>query len=106
MTRVKFFLLLLFIFPAARAIYAQAAAATFEVATIKPTGPITDGHTHINYPPGDRFSASNISVLTLMQWAYDMPEKQIVDGPSWLGSTLSIFRPRPTWRSEFKGLRG
>ncbi len=66
---------------------AQTSAPSFEVATIKPTGPSTDGHTHINYPPGDRFSTSNITVLTLMQWAYDMPEKQILDGPPWLGST-------------------
>jgi uncharacterized protein (TIGR03435 family) len=66
---------------------AQTSAPTFEVATIKPTGPSSDGHTHINYPPGDRFSTSNITLLALMQWAYGIPERQILEGPSWLGST-------------------
>lgn len=59
---------------------------TFEVATIKPAAPSLDGHTHINYPIGDRFSAANITLLALMQWAYNMPEKQILNGPSWLSS--------------------
>jgi uncharacterized protein (TIGR03435 family) len=84
---------------------AQTSAPTFEVATIKPTGPSTDGHTHINYPPGDRFSTSNITVLALMQWAYDMPEKQILDGPPWLGSTrFDIQATADTDR--IKGLTG
>jgi uncharacterized protein (TIGR03435 family) len=65
---------------------AQAAGPSFEVATIKPTAP-TDGHTHINTPPGDSFSASNITLSALMQWAFDMPERQILDGPAWLTST-------------------
>ncbi|ADW67809.1 TIGR03435 family protein [Granulicella tundricola] len=60
---------------------------TFEVATIKPAAPNTDGHTHINYPPGGLFSASNITLLALMQWAWDMPQKQILEGPSWLATT-------------------
>jgi len=84
---------------------AQTPAPTFEVATIKPTGPSSDGHTHINYPPGDRFSTSNITVLNLMQWAYDMPEKQILEGPPWLGSTrFDIQATADTDR--IKGLTG
>jgi len=59
----------------------------FEVATIKPAAPSPDGHTHINYPPGDQWSAANISMVALMEWAYAMPRQQILDGPSWLGST-------------------
>ncbi len=59
----------------------------FEVATIKPAGPSPDGHTHINYPSGGGFSAQNITILTLMQWAYGMPERQILDGPAWLSAT-------------------
>jgi uncharacterized protein (TIGR03435 family) len=61
--------------------------AVFEAATIKPAGPSPDGHTHINYPEGGRWSAINITLLNLMQWAYDMPQKQILEGPSWMGST-------------------
>jgi uncharacterized protein (TIGR03435 family) len=59
---------------------------TFEVATIKPAAPSPDGHTHINYPSDGRFSAINITLLALMEWAYGMPQKQILDGPSWLAS--------------------
>ena len=67
--------------------YAQTAAPSFEVATIKPAAPSNDGHTHINYPPDDRFSAQNITLSALMQWAYGMPENQILEGPSWLTAT-------------------
>jgi len=62
-------------------------ALTFEVATIKPAAPSPDGHTHINYPPDGSFSASNIPLRALMAWAWAMPEKQILDGPSWIAST-------------------
>ena len=79
MTPAKLLLLLL-VLPGAQFASAQTSVPAFEVATIKPTGPSSDGHTHINYPPGDRFSTSNITVLALMQWAYGMPEKQILDG--------------------------
>nr|WP_255551082.1 TIGR03435 family protein [Granulicella sp. dw_53] len=58
----------------------------FEVATIKPAAPSPDGHTHINYPADGGFSASNVTLLALMGWAYGMPERQILDGPSWLAS--------------------
>jgi uncharacterized protein (TIGR03435 family) len=78
-------LLLLLLFPQLAS--AQTSAPAFEVATIKPAAPSPDGHTHINYPIGDRFSAANITLLALMQWAYNMPEKQILNGPSWLSST-------------------
>src|SRR5258707_14180008 len=86
MTPAKLLLVLLVLL-ATQLAGAQTSAPVFEVATIQPTGHSSDGHTHINYPPGDRFSASNITVLNLMQWAYGMPEKQILDGPPWLGST-------------------
>jgi uncharacterized protein (TIGR03435 family) len=85
MTLLKF-LLLFPILVAPLVAQAQTSNPAFEVATIKPTGPSTDGRTHINYPAGDRFSAANITILALMQWAYDMPERQI-DGPGWLAST-------------------
>lgn len=64
-----------------------ASAMVFEVATIKPAAPSPDGHTHINYPPGGRFSAANITLLALMEWAYETPARQIMNGPDWLGST-------------------
>jgi uncharacterized protein (TIGR03435 family) len=79
--------LLLLLFLATDLVHAQTSVPTFEVATIKSAASSSDGHTHINYPPGDRFSAINITLLALMQWAYNMPERQILDGPPWLGST-------------------
>jgi len=85
MTPAKVLLFLLL--AAVRLTHAQRAAPAFEVATIKPAAPSPDGHTHINYPPDDRFSAINITLPALMQWAYDVPQKQILDGPAWLSST-------------------
>jgi uncharacterized protein (TIGR03435 family) len=66
---------------------AQTPNPAFEVATIRPAATSFDGHTHINYPPNDRFSATNITLLSLMQWAYGMPETQILNGPAWLASS-------------------
>jgi uncharacterized protein (TIGR03435 family) len=83
MTLLKLLSLLLVLQPVA----AQTSVPRFEVATIKPAGASPDGHTHINYPPNGRFSATNITLLSLMQWAYGMSEKQILDGPAWLSST-------------------
>jgi uncharacterized protein (TIGR03435 family) len=92
MTLAKLLLLGLLV---SRLAHAQTSApATFDVATIRVTGPSSDGHTHINYPPGDRFSATNITLLALMQWAYNMPEKQILDGPAWLASTRFDFQAK------------
>jgi hypothetical protein len=71
----------------------QSAGPSFEVATIKPAS-ATDGHSHINYPPGDSFSAINITLPALMQWAYGMPEKQILDGPAWMTSTRFDIQAR------------
>ncbi|RSL16040.1 uncharacterized protein (TIGR03435 family) [Edaphobacter aggregans] len=79
--------LLLPLFLATQLAHAQTSTPSFEVATIKPAAPSPDGHTHINYPPDGRFSAINITLRALMQWAYAMPEKQILDGPAWLATT-------------------
>jgi uncharacterized protein (TIGR03435 family) len=95
--------LLLLVLVASVPVQAQTSTSTFEVATIRPTGPSSDGHTHINYPPGDRFSATNITVLALMQWAYNVPEKQIVDGPAWLASTRFDFQGKAD-SDQMKGL--
>jgi uncharacterized protein (TIGR03435 family) len=100
MTLLRLLLLLLL---ATRLDHAQTSGSAFEVATVRATGPSSDGHTHINYPPGDRFSATNITVLTLMQWAYNMPEKQILDGPAWLGSTRFDFQAKAD-TDQIKGL--
>jgi uncharacterized protein (TIGR03435 family) len=97
-------LLLLIILLAPLLAYAQTSIPAFEVATIKPTGPSTDGHTHINYPPDDRFSATNITILSLMQWAYGIPERQILDGPSWLASTRFDIQAKADIGDQIKSL--
>jgi uncharacterized protein (TIGR03435 family) len=103
MTLLKF-LPLLPILLASQLAYAQTSIPTFEVATIKPAAPSPDGHTHINYPPDDRFSAINITLLALMQWAYSMPEKQILDGPPWLGSTRFDIQAKADNGDQIKSL--
>jgi uncharacterized protein (TIGR03435 family) len=98
------FLLLLVLSLATRPVRAQTSAPAFEVATIKPAAPSSDGHTHINYPPDDRFSAINITILSLMQWAYGMPERQILDGPPWLGSTRFDIQAKTDAGDQAKNL--
>jgi uncharacterized protein (TIGR03435 family) len=82
----------------------QTAGPSFEVATIKPAS-ATDGHTHINYPPGDSWSAINITLSALMQWAYGMPETQILDGPAWLKSTRFDIQAKLDMGSPEKPVR-
>jgi len=103
MTLPKLLLLLLVVF-ATQAARAQTSAPGFEVATIRPAAPSPDGHTHINYPSGDRFSAANITLLALMQWAWDMPAKQILDGPPWLASTRFDIQAKSDTGEESRNL--
>ncbi|HEY9137310.1 MAG TPA: TIGR03435 family protein [Terriglobus sp.] len=67
---------------------AQVPTATsgFEVSTVKPTPPVNDGRTHINYPQGGDFSTSNVTLMQLLSWAYDVPEKRILNTPDWMNS--------------------
>ncbi|WP_052200670.1 TIGR03435 family protein [Terriglobus sp. TAA 43] len=78
----KFLLLAMLTMP----LMAQVSAVTngFEVSTVKPTPAVNDGRTHINYPAGGSFSASNVTLRGLLAWAYDMPEKRILNTPDWM----------------------
>lgn len=58
----------------------------FEVATIKPTPAVNDGRSHINYPQGGDFSTSNVTLMQLISWAFDVPPKRILNAPDWTGS--------------------
>jgi uncharacterized protein (TIGR03435 family) len=61
-------------------------APAFDVSTVKPSH-ATDGHTHIYWhPENGGFSASNISLKGLLEFAYDLPESRMVGGPAWIGS--------------------
>ena len=104
MTLPKLLFVLLFSLFSVRYAGAQTASPGFEVATIKAAAPSPDGHTHINYPPDDRFSASNITLMDLMQWAYGMPGKQILDGSGWLSSTRFDIQAKSDIGDKLKGL--
>ncbi len=60
------------------------AAARFEVATIKPHNPDLRGFGIVI--TGRRFSGVNVSVGSLMTFAFTLHPRQIVDGPRWLES--------------------
>jgi uncharacterized protein (TIGR03435 family) len=96
---------LLLLFLAIQMSQVQTPVPAFEVSTIKPAATSSDGHTHINYPPNDNFSATNITLLALMQWAYSMPEKQILEGPSWLGSARFDIQAKSDIGEQIKSLR-
>jgi bla regulator protein blaR1 len=57
----------------------------FEVASIKPTGPVVTQIT-IARQPGGRFIAQGFSVRMLMARAYSVTDSRIFGGPAWLQS--------------------
>jgi len=59
--------------------------AVFEVAAVKPnkSGP---GPVRIQTSPGGRFTATNVTVKNLIQFAYRLQPFQVVGGPDWLNS--------------------
>jgi uncharacterized protein (TIGR03435 family) len=80
--------LLLAIAPAARAQTPTAPAPIFDVAAIHLSG-ATDGHHHIyNNPAESRFRTGNLSLRDLIQYAYGLPDSQILGGPPWVDSTM------------------
>src|SRR5271170_4302291 len=104
MTFPNLLLLLSLIVLATQLSHAQTSSPTFQVATIKPAAPSPDGHTHINAPPDDRFSATNVTLLALMEWAYSMPERQILDAPPWLVSTRFDIAAKADAGDQIMGL--
>jgi uncharacterized protein (TIGR03435 family) len=64
------------------------AAATFDVAVIRPNpGEDTMGssHSHIWSAPTDgHFKAQNVTALALIQWAFALSENRIDGGPAWM----------------------
>jgi uncharacterized protein (TIGR03435 family) len=62
-------------------------APAFDVASIHENNTATDGHHHIYNDPRDgNFRTVNVSVKDLLQFAYSLPENQILGGPTWLNS--------------------
>jgi uncharacterized protein (TIGR03435 family) len=70
---------------------AQTAAAhkTFDVASIHINHMETDGHHHIvNDPAESHFRTVNLALRDLIQFAYGLPDSQILGGPAWLDSIM------------------
>jgi len=63
----------------------KAAVAGFEVATIRPSAP--DEHARGIGWDGRRFTATYTTMSQMVQFAYNLQAKQIVNAPAWLDST-------------------
>ena len=56
----------------------------FDVASVKVNKTATDGHTHVyQHLESGEFRAVNISLRNLIQFAYGLPDKQILGAPEW-----------------------
>jgi uncharacterized protein (TIGR03435 family) len=80
---------------AAPTAWAQSAAANatpapaFDVASIRPNTTATDGRHHIyNDSAESHFRTVNLSIRDLIQFAYGMPDSQILGGPAWVDSAM------------------
>jgi uncharacterized protein (TIGR03435 family) len=68
---------------------AAAGAPTFDVASIHINNTETDGHHHIvNDPAESHFRTVNLALRDLIQFAYGLPDSQILGGPGWLDSIM------------------
>jgi uncharacterized protein (TIGR03435 family) len=68
---------------------AQTPAVSFDVASIHINNTETDGHHHIISDPAEsHFRTVNLALRDLIQFAYGLPDSQILGGPAWLGSDL------------------
>lgn len=62
---------------------------TFDVASIHPSPPSSDGHNHIwNDVHESHFRTGNLCIRDLIQYAYNLPRSQIMGGPGWLDSAM------------------
>jgi uncharacterized protein (TIGR03435 family) len=69
----------------------QSAAAppAFDIASIHINNTETDGHHHIfNDPAESHFRTVNLPLRDLVQFAYGLPDSQILGGPAWIKSIM------------------
>ncbi|HEV2644864.1 MAG TPA: TIGR03435 family protein [Acidobacteriaceae bacterium] len=57
--------------------------ASFEAVTIKPN-PSGGSGSSSGYGHGDTYTATNTTIKSLLQWAFQLPTARIVGGPKWL----------------------
>lgn len=66
---------------------AAATAPVFDVASIRPTRSREAGRSHIVSSAHDgHFTAINVTLKQLLQWAFAMPEGRVLGGPAWQNS--------------------
>jgi uncharacterized protein (TIGR03435 family) len=73
---------------------------SFEVATIKPNTS-ENGGSSSRYGRDDRFTASNTTIKSLLEWALQISGTRIVGGPKWLDSARFDIDAKMD-QSEFK----
>jgi uncharacterized protein (TIGR03435 family) len=66
---------------------------SFEVATIKPSQPDRPGRAFLWR--GDRFITINTTLMSIISFAYDMQQKQVVGGPDWMDSEKVDIEAKP-----------
>jgi uncharacterized protein (TIGR03435 family) len=93
----------------APAVFSQAPAARpeFEVASVKPSEPLTNGRVSVGvHIDGAMVRCTYFSLLNYLNMAYDVKDYQIV-GPDWLGGAhFDIDAKRPEGVEGEKALRG
>jgi uncharacterized protein (TIGR03435 family) len=94
---------------AAPAVFSQAPAprAEFEVASVKPSEPLTNGRVSVGvHIDGAMVRCTYLSLLNYLNMAYDVKDYQVI-GPDWLGSEhFDINAKRPAGVDGDKALRG
>jgi len=66
-----------------------APAPSFDVASIHINNTETDGHHHIISDPSEsHFRTVNLALRDLIQFAYGVPDSQILGGPDWIDSVM------------------
>jgi uncharacterized protein (TIGR03435 family) len=66
-----------------------AASQAFDVASIHINNTETDGHHHIiSNAAESHFRTVNLPLRDLIQFAYGLPDSQILGGPAWIGSIM------------------
>lgn len=82
-------------------------APQFDVAAIHAHEPEPHEHNSIWSSPWDgHFRAANVSVITLIWWAFQMPESRILGAPGWAGGTHFDIEAEadPSLDAQFKGV--
>ncbi len=90
---------------------AQSAALpkAFDVASIRVNKTASDGRHHIYSNPAEsQFRAVNLSLRDLLQFAFDLPDSQILGGPAWLDLTMFDVDAKsdPSVDTQLHGLPG